>query len=159
MNRPKDIHGNQIEMGPWYWARNRRGDVIGTGKFAVSVGHDECTFFVNDTGYAWDSFSYLRVDGSPTLDFVKPKDGEQTEPVDCAEDMGLRQEYERLRELTHKLIEGRGAIVSSADCSPMELAFARTENRFVVDADGMGFVVRLKEWRENAEANASAASA
>ena len=84
-------------------------------------------------------------------DYLKTTSYFDRSPV-CETDCdGLRQEYERLRSLTHKLIEGRGAIVSSADCSPMELAFARKENRFVVDADGMGFVVRLKEWRERAE--------
>jgi hypothetical protein len=44
-----------------------------------------------------------------------------------------------------------GAIVTSAACSPMELAFARTEGRFFVDADGCGFVLRYRQWREHAE--------
>lgn len=49
------------------------------------------------------------------------------------------------------LIDERGAIVSSADCSEMELAFARKEGRFYVDKDGFGFVLRMRLWRENAE--------
>lgn len=48
------------------------------------------------------------------------------------------------------LAEG-GALVASAACSPMELAFARSEDRFFVDADGNGFVLRYRQWREHAE--------
>lgn len=55
------------------------------------------------------------------------------------------------RQILDALIQERGAIVSSADCSEMEIAFARTEGRFFVDANGMGFVVRPRQWRENAE--------
>lgn len=64
---------------------------------------------------------------------------------------GLRKEYERLRKLLDNLCSERGAIVSSADCTPMEIAFARCENRFHVDKNGMGYVVRLKSWLTNAE--------
>lgn len=32
-NRPKDVNGDDIQIGPWYWARNRRGQVVGTGQF------------------------------------------------------------------------------------------------------------------------------
>lgn len=48
------------------------------------------------------------------------------------------------------LVEG-GALVTSSACSPMELAFARSEDRFFVDADGNGFVLRYRQWREHAE--------
>jgi hypothetical protein len=50
------------------------------------------------------------------------------------------------------LIDERGAIVSSADCSEMEITFARSEGRFYVDNAGFGFVLRMREWRANAEA-------
>ena len=50
------------------------------------------------------------------------------------------------------LMDERGAIVMSADCSEMELVFARKEGRFYVDADGFGFVLRMRQWRINAEA-------
>ena len=55
-------------------------------------------------------------------------------------------------ELLEALITERGAIVTSADCSEMELAFARQEGRFHVDANGMGFVLRPGRWRVKAEA-------
>ncbi len=45
----------------------------------------------------------------------------------------------------------RGAIVSSADCSTMEIAFAQKERRWYVDEDGMGYVMRMKPWREECE--------
>lgn len=44
-----------------------------------------------------------------------------------------------------------GALVTSAACSPMELAFARAESRFFVDENGFGFVLRYRQWREHAE--------
>lgn len=56
-----------------------------------------------------------------------------------------------MREMVDLLVRTNGAIVCSSACSPMELAFARKENRFFVDAEGLGFVVRLPEWRANAE--------
>jgi len=55
------------------------------------------------------------------------------------------------RELLNALNCERGAIVSSADCCEMEIAFARTDGRFFVDDDGIGYVLRLKDWRANAE--------
>lgn len=56
-----------------------------------------------------------------------------------------------ITELLSALVTERGAVVSSADCSVMEIAFARTERRFFVDDDGLGYVLRLKDWRINAE--------
>lgn len=58
----------------------------------------------------------------------------------------------QISDILTALIDERGAIVSSADCSPMELAFARSEGRFYVDGDGFGFVLRPREWLGNAEA-------
>ncbi len=57
-----------------------------------------------------------------------------------------------MKQLLQCLVRERGAIVSSADCSVMELAFAREEGRFFVDEEGLGYVVRPGQWRENAEA-------
>jgi hypothetical protein len=51
-----------------------------------------------------------------------------------------------------KLIHEGGAIVSSNDCSPIEIADARATGRFAVDLDGMGFVLRTKEWLYKAQA-------
>jgi hypothetical protein len=50
-----------------------------------------------------------------------------------------------------RLRTDRGAIVSSADCTTMEIAFAQKEKRWYVDEDGMGYVIRMKEWREESE--------
>lgn len=44
------------------------------------------------------------------------------------------------------LREKGGAIVSSNDCSPMEIADARATDRFWVDENGFGFVWRSPEW-------------
>lgn len=39
-----------------------------------------------------------------------------------------------------------GVIVSSSECSEMEIADARARDDFYVDADGLGYVLRLKRW-------------
>lgn len=44
-----------------------------------------------------------------------------------------------------------GAIVCSEACSEMELVFARKENRFFVDENNYGYVLRLEKWRSLAE--------
>lgn len=57
----------------------------------------------------------------------------------------------KLDEAIPALLKEGGAIVCSAACSPMELAFARSEGRFFVDENGYGFVLRYRQWREHAE--------
>lgn len=57
----------------------------------------------------------------------------------------------KLDEAILALLKEGGALVGSAACSPMELAFARTEGRFFVDENGYGFVLRYRQWREHAE--------
>ncbi len=56
-----------------------------------------------------------------------------------------------IRAMLDLLVSSNGAIVCSSACSPMELAYARKENRFFVDSNNYGYVVRLPEWRVNAE--------
>ena len=56
-SRPKDVDGNPVEMGPWYWAQNRTGNIVGTGKFLATIGWGEIHFYVNGTGYSPDSFA------------------------------------------------------------------------------------------------------
>jgi len=36
----------------------------------------------------------------------------------------------------------KAVIISSNDCTPMEIAFARAEDRFYVNDEGFGFVLR-----------------
>jgi hypothetical protein len=62
-------------------------------------------------------------------------------------------------ELIDQLREEGGAIVSSGDCSEMEIADARATGRFAADEFGYGYVRRTKEWlalqlaREKAQTN------
>jgi len=49
-------------------------------------------------------------------------------------------------QLIDQLIREGGAIVSSAECSDMEIAVAQSVGRFSVDENGFGFVRRPKEW-------------
>ncbi len=55
-------------------------------------------------------------------------------------------------EVIDALLAERGALVSSGDCSEMEIAFARVESRFFVRDDGMGFVLRTRDWLARADA-------
>ena len=60
MNIIKDEYGNEVDHGKiWYWAKDRRGQIVGVGKFACIIGHDEWTFFINGLGYSPDSFRYV----------------------------------------------------------------------------------------------------
>jgi hypothetical protein len=49
-------------------------------------------------------------------------------------------------QLINQLSRDGGALVSSNDCSEIELADAKSTGRFAVDDDGFGFVLRAKEW-------------
>lgn len=49
MKHPKDIDGNPVLPGLWYWVMDRGGQIVGTGKFAHSG--DDWTFFINGTEY------------------------------------------------------------------------------------------------------------
>lgn len=49
-------------------------------------------------------------------------------------------------ELLARLVDQGGAIVSSGDCSAMEIADARARGDFYVDGNSFGYVIRLKKW-------------
>ena len=50
-----------------------------------------------------------------------------------------------------RLASEDGAIVSSGFCGALEIANAQATNRFFVDHEGLGYVLRLKRWRQMAE--------
>jgi len=62
-------------------------------------------------------------------------------------------------QLLNQLITDGGGIVSSNECSEMEIANAKATGRFAVDAECFGYVRRTKEWltiqleREKANSN------
>lgn len=66
-------------------------------------------------------------------------------------------------QLIGQLAQDSGAIVSSNDCSEMEIADAQATGRFAVDLEGFGYVRRHKEWlalqkaRETAHPNTDGA--
>jgi hypothetical protein len=49
-------------------------------------------------------------------------------------------------EMLARLVERGSAIVSSGSCSEMEIADARARGDFYVDANGYGYVLRLRAW-------------
>lgn len=49
-------------------------------------------------------------------------------------------------QLIDQLVTEGGAIVSSVECSEIEIANAQATGRFSVREDGMGFVRRTSEW-------------
>ena len=55
-------------------------------------------------------------------------------------------------DLLARLVTNGGAIVSSGSCSDMEIADARVRGDFYVDADGLGYVLRMKSWLDRAHA-------
>lgn len=63
-----------------------------------------------------------------------------------------------MEELFKQLAEDGGAIVSTKDCSQLEIAYANANGKMWVDEFGCGFVLRsqlwldLTKWRENAMA-------
>lgn len=61
--------------------------------------------------------------------------------------------------LVEKLGRDGGAIVSSADCSPMEIADAHARGDLWVDMDGLGYVRRLPAWLQRHSRDARNASA
>lgn len=54
-------------------------------------------------------------------------------------------------EMINRLVKEGGAIISSNDASILEIAFARAENRFYVDSDGFGYIIRYRKWLHNAD--------
>jgi len=51
-----------------------------------------------------------------------------------------------INQLINQLSREGGALVSSNDCSDIELADAKCTGRFSVNDDGHGFVLRSSEW-------------
>lgn len=50
------------------------------------------------------------------------------------------------QQLIEKMTKEGGAIVSSNSCSEIEIANARTTDRFAVNDDGLGYILRTPEW-------------
>ena len=55
-------------------------------------------------------------------------------------------------ELLKQLVREGGAIVTTAECSVMEIADARATLRMAVDEDGIGYVRRYPEWLDRHKA-------
>ena len=51
-----------------------------------------------------------------------------------------------ITELIQELIKEGGAIVSSNDCSEIEISNAQSTGRFAIDEGGLGFIRRTSEW-------------
>jgi len=56
--KPKDIKGNDIVVGPWYWAQDRTLKIIGAGRFAYVIGSGTLRFTMSGAGYLPDAFNY-----------------------------------------------------------------------------------------------------
>lgn len=51
-----------------------------------------------------------------------------------------------LKQILEQLVNEGGAIVTSNECSEMEIADARATGRMTVDENGIGYVRRYREW-------------
>jgi hypothetical protein len=56
--RPRDIKGNDIIVGPWYWAQDRTLKILGAGRFAYVMGSGTLRFTMNGAGYLPGAFYY-----------------------------------------------------------------------------------------------------
>ena len=63
-----------------------------------------------------------------------------------------------LTQLFSKLKNNGGCIVSSGDCSTMEIADAQARGDFAVDGDGFGYVLRPHAWLQKHSRFASGAT-
>lgn len=66
--RPKDIKGNDIVVGVWYWAQDRTLKILGAGRFAYVMGSGTLRFTMNGAGYLPDAFYYASA-GDPEKQF------------------------------------------------------------------------------------------
>ena len=58
--RPKDIKGNDIVVGPWYWAQDRTLRILGAGRFAYVIGSGTLRFTMNGAGHQARSITLQR---------------------------------------------------------------------------------------------------
>jgi hypothetical protein len=67
-SRPRDIHGEPVEMGAWYWMMNQLGQIVGTGKFAATIGWGEILFYINGfAGYRPEYKKFVRAEDPDQL--------------------------------------------------------------------------------------------
>lgn len=59
-------------------------------------------------------------------------------------------EIENADALLKRIVDYGGAVVSSGECTEMEIANARARGDFYVDANGLGYVRRLQLWLDKA---------
>ena len=58
---PRDIDGNIVVAGKWYWAMDRTGRIVGTGKIMFYIGSGGTpTWFINGAGYSPEGFKFVR---------------------------------------------------------------------------------------------------
>jgi hypothetical protein len=51
-----------------------------------------------------------------------------------------------LKQILEQLVNEGGAIVTTNECSEMEIADAKATGRMTVDENGIGYVRRYREW-------------
>jgi hypothetical protein len=80
--------------------------------------------------------------------FVWSENAEDQLSALLGETPGRLQALEGLDDFMTKLAVCGGNIVSSERCSLQEIADAQVDKRFIMRADGLGFVLRLPESQE-----------
>lgn len=63
----------------------------------------------------------------------------------------IKSAQQEALKFVQRLATEDGAIVSSGVCSALEISNAQATNRFFVDQEGLGYVLRLRRWRQMAE--------
>lgn len=62
----------------------------------------------------------------------------------------MERDIQNADALLKRLVEYGGAVVSSGECTEMEIADARARGDFYVDDKGLGYVRRLQIWLDKA---------
>lgn len=63
LERPKDIHGEPVTLGVWYWYRYGGNSISGAGKFLSIIGQHRILFFVGQAGFTPTAFmEFVRAD-------------------------------------------------------------------------------------------------
>jgi hypothetical protein len=66
--RPKDINGNPIVLGDWYWGYDRANRLVGAGKITAMIGIGKMSFVIKHTSYSAENLIYDPIALQPDID-------------------------------------------------------------------------------------------
>lgn len=112
--RPTDCFGQPVRLGPWYWAQNKTGRTIGTGRFLAGIHSGDILFHINDVGYGVETFKAFQPAAAPTFEIPAAP----APPSDVATVAGELPEGIKIRGQVPRLVQAvrnKWSIVDTAD--------------------------------------------